>query len=92
MMVRVLARAGITVNRKRVQRLMNLMGIRSLAPQRTTTVANKEHVKYPYLLRGLLIDRPNLSQQVGEVGDSLTLGTKGRMASSLDKAGTDQHR
>jgi putative transposase len=60
MMVRVLARAGITVNRKRVQRLMNLMGIRSLAPQRTTTVANKEHVKYPYLLRGLLIDRPNM--------------------------------
>jgi putative transposase len=60
MMVKVLARAGVVVNRKRVQRLMNLMGIRSLAPQRTTTVANKEHVKYPYLLRGLLIDRPNM--------------------------------
>ena len=59
MMVRVLARQGINVNRKRVQRLMNLMGIRSLAPQRKTTVANKEHFKYPYLLRGLLIDRPN---------------------------------
>ena len=59
MMVRVLARQGVVVNRKRVQRLMNLMGIRSLAPQRKTTVANKEHFKYPYLLRGLLIDRPN---------------------------------
>jgi putative transposase len=47
MMVKVLARQGISVNRKRVQRLMNLMGIRSLAPQRKTTVANKEHVKYP---------------------------------------------
>ncbi len=32
------------------------------------------------------------SQRVGEVGDSLNLGTKGRMASSLDEAGTDQHR
>jgi putative transposase len=60
MMVKVLARQGIGVNRKRVQRLMNLMGIRSLAPQRKTTVAHKEHVKYPYLLRGLLIDRPNM--------------------------------
>ena len=59
MMVRVLARAGIIVNRKRVQRLMNLMGIRSLAPQKKTTVANKEHFKYPYLLRGLSIDQPN---------------------------------
>jgi putative transposase len=59
MMVRVLARQGVSVNRKRVQRLMNLMGIRSLAPQRRTTVANKEHVKYPYLLRGLAIDQPN---------------------------------
>jgi putative transposase len=60
MMVKVLARQGVSVNRKRVQRLMNLMSIRSLAPQRKTTVANKEHVKYPYLLRGLLIDRPNM--------------------------------
>ena len=59
MMVKVLARAGITVNRKRVQRLMNLMGIRSLAPQKKTTVPNKEHFKYPYLLRGLAIDQPN---------------------------------
>jgi len=60
MMVKVLARAGINVNRKRVQRLMNLMGIRSLAPQRKTTVANKEHFKYPYLLRGMKIVRPNM--------------------------------
>lgn len=59
MMVRVLAREGIKVNRKRVQRLMALMGIRSLAPQRKTTIANKAHYKYPYLLRGLVIDRPN---------------------------------
>jgi putative transposase len=60
MMVKVLARQGVSVNRKRVQRLMNLMGIRSLAPQKKTTIANKAHFKYPYLLRGLLIDRPNM--------------------------------
>jgi putative transposase len=39
---------------------MNLMGIKSLAPQRKTPIANKEHLKYPYLLRGLLIDRPSM--------------------------------
>ena len=59
MMVKVLARDGVIVNRKRVQRLMNLMGIKSLAPQRKTTIPNKAHFKYPYLLRGLLINRPN---------------------------------
>jgi putative transposase len=59
MMVRVLRRTGRVVNRKRVQRLMNLMGIRSLAPQKKTTVAHPEHFKYPYLLRGLSINRPN---------------------------------
>ena len=59
MMVKVLARMGRVVNRKRVQRLMNLMGIRSLAPQKKTTVAHPEHYKYPYLLRGLNIDHPN---------------------------------
>ena len=59
MMVRVLAREGVLINRKRVQRLMNLMGIRSLAPQKRTTIPNKAHLKYPYLLRGLLIDQPN---------------------------------
>ena len=59
MMVRVLRRQGIEVNRKRVQRLMRLMGIRSLSPQPKTTVPNKAHPVYPYLLRNLTIDRPN---------------------------------
>ena len=59
MMVKVLARMGRVVNRKRVQRLMNLMGIHSLAPQKKTTIPHPEHVKYPYRLRGLNIDHPN---------------------------------
>jgi len=59
MMVKVLARMGRVVNRKRVQRLMNLMGIHSLAPQKKTTIPHPEHVKYPYRLRGLTIDHPN---------------------------------
>ena len=59
MMVKVLKRMGRVVNRKRVQRLMNLMGIHSLAPQKKTTIPHPEHVKYPYRLRGLSIDHPN---------------------------------
>ena len=59
MMVRTLKRRGIFVNRKRVRRLMRLMGIRSLSPQPTTTVPNQAHPVYPYLLRDLTIDHPN---------------------------------
>jgi putative transposase len=59
MMVWVLKRTGHVVNRKRVHCLMNLMGVRSPAPQKKTTVAHSDHFKYPYLLRGLSIDHPN---------------------------------
>ena len=59
MMVKVLARMGHAVSRKRVQRLMNLMGIRSLAPQKKTTVPHPEQYTYLYLLRGLTIEHPN---------------------------------
>lgn len=50
---------GLQVNRKRVQRLMRLMGIQSTAPQKKTTVPNKAHKIYPYLLKELTINRPN---------------------------------
>ena len=59
MMTRVLRKRGHVVNRKRIRRLMQLMGLRSLAPQPSTTKAHPMHPKYPYLLRGLRIDRPN---------------------------------
>jgi putative transposase len=50
---------GIRVNRKRVQRLMQMMGLRSIAPQKRTSVPNMKHKVYPYLIRGMNIDRPN---------------------------------
>ena len=58
-MVIALARLGRLVNRKRVQRLMRLMGIEAIAPGPNTSKPRKEDAKYPYLLRGLTIDRPN---------------------------------
>ncbi len=50
---------GLQVNRKRVQRLMRIMGIRALYPGARTTRPNKQHKVYPYLLRDLEIDRSN---------------------------------
>jgi len=50
---------GHQVNRKRVQRLMRTMGLAALYPKRNLSLANQAHKVYPYLLRGLVIDRPN---------------------------------
>jgi len=50
---------GLTVNRKRVQRLMRLMGIAALGPKPRTTKPVPGHKIFPYLLRDLVIDRPN---------------------------------
>ncbi|MCW5835724.1 MAG: IS3 family transposase, partial [Labilithrix sp.] len=59
MLADALRKEGRDVNRKRVQRLMRLMGIESMAPKPKTSEPHPEHVRYPYLLRGLAISRPN---------------------------------
>ena len=50
---------GHTINRKRVRRLMRRMGIAALAPKPRTTKPAPGHKIFPYLLRGVTIDRPN---------------------------------
>lgn len=47
------------VGRDRIRRLMLLMGIESLAPKPGTSKRQPRHPVYPYLLRGMAIDRPN---------------------------------
>jgi putative transposase len=47
------------VNTKRVARLMRKMGLQALYPRPGTSIPDRQHKKYPYLLRGLDIDRPN---------------------------------
>lgn len=54
-----LMRSGYDVNRKRIQRLMRTMGLEGLFPGRKTTIPARGRAVYPYLLRGLTIDRPN---------------------------------
>jgi len=46
-------------NRKRVQRLLRLLGITASYPKRILSLANQAHRVNPYLLRDLCIDRPN---------------------------------
>jgi putative transposase len=53
-----LRRLGYKVNRKKVQRLMRLMGIRAVYPKPRTTIFHPGHKVYPYLLRNLNIDHP----------------------------------
>jgi putative transposase len=50
---------GYAVNRKRVQRLMQKLGLAGMAPGPNTSKPHPEHTVYPYLLRGLDITRPN---------------------------------
>ena len=50
---------GCRVNVKRVRRLMRLMGLMPIYQKPNTSLAAKGHKTYPYLLRGLHIDRPN---------------------------------
>ena len=58
-MAAMLRAEGRPVNRKRVQRLMRLMGIVALGPKPRTSKPAPGHKIYPYLLRDLVIDQPN---------------------------------
>ncbi len=54
-----LSSVGQPVNHKRVGHLMQKMGIQAIYPKRKTSIANKEHRVFPYLLRDMKIEYPN---------------------------------
>jgi len=54
-----LVRQGHRVNRKRVRRLMRLMGLHAIYPKPRLSVGEKQHRLFPYLLRGVEITRPD---------------------------------
>ena len=54
-----LTQQGEPVNRKRVQRLMRLMGLEAIYPKPRLSAAGRGHRIYPYLLRGVTIERPD---------------------------------
>lgn len=58
-MAAALSRAGYSVNRKRVVRLMNKMGLEAVYPGPKTSKPHPDHKIYPYLLRGVTVGRVN---------------------------------
>ncbi len=58
-MVTYLKVQGHWVNRKRVQRLMRILGLAGMAPGPATSRPHPQHKVYPYLLRGVVVARPN---------------------------------
>lgn len=58
-MVSFLKTRGHQVNRKRVQRLMRILGLAGMAPGPNTSRPHPQHRVYPYLLRGVVVERPN---------------------------------
>lgn len=54
-----LHRGGYIINHKKVARLMKVIGLEAMYPTPRLSMSHKEHKKYPYLLKGLSIERPN---------------------------------
>ena len=50
---------GHLVNEKRIRQLMRLMGLMPIYQKPNTSRPAQGHKTYPYLLRGLRVDRPN---------------------------------
>lgn len=59
-MTKYLEDLGYHVNPKRVRRLLRMMGIMAIYPQRNLSAAHPVHKKYPYLLKGLTVDQTNM--------------------------------
>ena len=55
-----LRREGFEVNRKRIRRLMRVLGLEAIYPHPRLSCRNPEHRVFPYLLRGLAIEAPNV--------------------------------
>lgn len=58
-MTEVLKAQGHDINRKRVQRLMQGMGLKAIYPKKNLSSPGEQEVKFPYLMRRLKVDRPN---------------------------------
>jgi putative transposase len=54
-----LRKAGYAVNRKRIQGLMRRMGLEAIYRKPRLSLPGRQHKRYPYLLKGMMVDRPD---------------------------------
>jgi putative transposase len=67
---------GYLINRKRLRRLLKVVGWQTLYPKKRTTVSDPDQYKFPYRLKGLTIDRKN---QVWEIDITYVPMQKGHL-------------
>jgi len=60
-MSRELKRRGYKVGRLKARSLMRILGVEAIYPRKRFTYSNKEHQIYPYLLRDVTVDRPDIA-------------------------------
>ena len=60
-MSRELRRRGYTIGRQKTRRLMRILGVEAIYPRKRLSIPDKEHQVYPYLLRDVAIDRPDVA-------------------------------
>lgn len=58
-MTEVLKTQGYAINRKKVQRLMQEMGLEAIYPKKNLSKPGEPEVRFPYLMKCTRIDRPN---------------------------------
>jgi len=56
-----LRKAGFAVNRKRIQGLMRRMGLEAIYRKPRLSLPGRQHKRYPYLLKGMTVDRPDVA-------------------------------
>jgi putative transposase len=82
-----LARAGHEVNRKRVSRLMELMGIAAVYPKAKLSRPGEGHRIYPYLLRGTTVERVNRKRQSNNrIDNGMSYGCRTAQAAGVSSA------
>ncbi|MGB8952065.1 MAG: IS3 family transposase [Candidatus Aminicenantales bacterium] len=60
-MSRALKRRGYDVGRQKARHLMRILGVEAIYPRKRLSLPDQEHQVYPYLLRDVAIDRPDIA-------------------------------
>lgn len=65
---------GFVVGQTMVRTAMQVMGLEAIYPKPNLSAANKEHKRFPYLLRDLVVDHPNQAWAADITYIPLTIG------------------